>query len=85
MFHLDGPIGSKRAVGAAWRRDEGLLTAWKTGNTGYPFIDAAMRELRHTGFLSNRWGWVLFADESKSYLAPSLIPDVELGRWLGRS
>ena len=35
-------------------RDLDKWEAWKTGNTGVPFIDANMRELLHTGFMSNR-------------------------------
>jgi deoxyribodipyrimidine photo-lyase len=31
-----------------------LFTAWCEGQTGFPFVDACMRELRLTGFLSNR-------------------------------
>lgn len=31
-----------------------LFDAWKTGNTGQTFVDANMRELWHTGFMSNR-------------------------------
>ncbi|GMI63299.1 hypothetical protein ScalyP_jg1239 [Parmales sp. scaly parma] len=31
-----------------------LLDAWKTGTTGYPFVDANMRELKATGYQSNR-------------------------------
>lgn len=34
--------------------DEAMLTAWRDGNTGIPFIDANMRELMATGFMSNR-------------------------------
>ncbi len=30
------------------------LLAWQTGNTGYPIIDAGMRELWHTGYMHNR-------------------------------
>ena len=33
---------------------EDYFDAWKTGNTGYPFIDACMRCLRHTGWLNFR-------------------------------
>jgi deoxyribodipyrimidine photo-lyase len=33
---------------------ENLFDAWKSGTTGNPFVDAAMRELKLTGFLSNR-------------------------------
>ena len=34
--------------------NEEYFSAWKTGNTGYPFIDACMRCLRHTGWLNFR-------------------------------
>jgi deoxyribodipyrimidine photo-lyase len=34
--------------------NEDYFHAWKTGNTGYPFIDACMRCLRHTGWLNFR-------------------------------
>ncbi|MCU0432889.1 MAG: DASH family cryptochrome [Bacteroidia bacterium] len=34
--------------------DKELFDAWCEGRTGFPFVDACMRELRSTGFLSNR-------------------------------
>ena len=34
--------------------NDDYFEAWKTGNTGYPFIDACMRCLRHTGWLNFR-------------------------------
>jgi deoxyribodipyrimidine photo-lyase len=37
-----------------WAEDEGLFQAWYRGKTGVPLVDAAMRELHATGFLSNR-------------------------------
>lgn len=38
-----------------WKRsDRKLLTAWQQGKTGYPLIDAGMRELWHTGYMHNR-------------------------------
>eukprot|EP01111_Echinosteliopsis_oligospora_P007141 TRINITY_DN2179_c0_g1_i1.p1 TRINITY_DN2179_c0_g1~~TRINITY_DN2179_c0_g1_i1.p1 ORF type:complete len:534 (+),score=92.38 TRINITY_DN2179_c0_g1_i1:121-1722(+) len=37
-----------------WKKDEKLFAAWASGNTGYPFVDANMRELNATGFMSNR-------------------------------
>ena len=33
---------------------EGRFEAWKTGQTGFPFVDAGMRQLRETGFMHNR-------------------------------
>ncbi|WP_413723709.1 deoxyribodipyrimidine photo-lyase [Sodalis sp. RH16] len=38
----------------AWRRDESLLTAWQQGRTGFPIVDAAMRQLNETGWMHNR-------------------------------
>jgi deoxyribodipyrimidine photo-lyase len=37
-----------------WLRDEAALKAWQKGRTGYPLVDAAMRELWTTGFMHNR-------------------------------
>jgi len=37
-----------------WRADERSLTAWTQGKTGYPLVDAGMRELWHTGWMHNR-------------------------------
>lgn len=37
-----------------WRRNQRKLQAWQQGRTGYPFIDAAMRQLWHTGWMHNR-------------------------------
>jgi deoxyribodipyrimidine photo-lyase len=38
----------------AWSQDEAKFQAWAEGKTGVPFIDANMRELSATGFMSNR-------------------------------
>lgn len=37
-----------------WREDEQLLTAWQQGKTGFPIVDAGMRELWSTGWMHNR-------------------------------
>ncbi len=37
-----------------WRSDPKALTAWQRGRTGYPLVDAGMRELWHTGWMHNR-------------------------------
>jgi deoxyribodipyrimidine photo-lyase len=37
-----------------WRHDPEALAAWKAGQTGYPLVDAGMRELAETGFMHNR-------------------------------
>ncbi|PHN06038.1 DASH family cryptochrome [Flavilitoribacter nigricans] len=37
-----------------WKNDEDLLQSWVNGQTGIPFIDANMREIKQTGYMSNR-------------------------------
>jgi deoxyribodipyrimidine photo-lyase len=37
-----------------WRHDENGFDAWAHGHTGYPIVDAGMRELWRTGYLPNR-------------------------------
>ncbi|MEM9531719.1 MAG: deoxyribodipyrimidine photo-lyase [Pseudomonadota bacterium] len=37
-----------------WRKDAADLKAWQRGQTGYPIVDAGMRELWHTGWMHNR-------------------------------
>jgi deoxyribodipyrimidine photo-lyase len=37
-----------------WRNNEHEFEAWCTGKTGYPIVDAGMRELNATGFMHNR-------------------------------
>lgn len=58
IFFLDGTLG-KEAHGShpnsrKWGLDKRHLQAWKDGMTGYPLVDANMRELKATGFMSNR-------------------------------
>jgi len=37
-----------------WPNDETLFAAWCEGRTGYPIVDAAMRQLNQTGYMHNR-------------------------------
>ncbi len=37
-----------------WQDDPALLRAWQRGQTGYPLVDAGMRELWQTGYMHNR-------------------------------
>ncbi|MBO3116574.1 deoxyribodipyrimidine photo-lyase [Winogradskyella sp. DF17] len=37
-----------------WRNDEGEFKKWCEGKTGYPLVDAGMRQLNETGFMHNR-------------------------------
>lgn len=38
----------------AWRKSKADFQKWATGNTGYPLVDAGMRELNATGYMHNR-------------------------------
>ena len=60
-----------------WRDDESGLRAWQRGHTGYPFVDAGMRELWHTGWMHNRVRMV-----AASFLVKDLlVPWQEGARW----
>lgn len=43
-----------RGLGIPWKQDWQRFEAWRTGMTGFPLVDANMRELAATGFMSNR-------------------------------
>ena len=65
-----------------WDDDEELLDAWREGRTGYPLVDAAMRQLRATGWMHNRARLVV-----GSFLTKDLHTDWRAGeahfmRWL---
>jgi deoxyribodipyrimidine photo-lyase len=40
--------------GIQWRNDEADFKRWCSGNTGYPMVDAGMRQLNETGYMHNR-------------------------------
>jgi deoxyribodipyrimidine photo-lyase len=44
----------ERYRGLEWDTDDELLSAWREGRTGYPLVDAGMRELRASGWMHNR-------------------------------
>ncbi|CAB1341255.1 unnamed protein product [Coregonus sp. 'balchen'] len=50
-----------------WKKDMNLFNAWKEGRTGVPFVDANMRELALTGFMSNRGRQNVDHDVSSNY------------------
>jgi deoxyribodipyrimidine photo-lyase len=58
----------------AWRDDPGELTAWQTGTTGYPIVDAAMRQLVADGWIHNRLRML-----TASFLVKDLLIDWRLG------
>ncbi|AMQ55243.1 DASH family cryptochrome [Algoriphagus sanaruensis] len=50
IFDIEGIKHQKDS----WRRDKAQFERWVEGMTGVPFVDANMRELKETGFMSNR-------------------------------
>ena len=48
-----GPM-DEQAAGLAWNDDLAALLAWREGRTGYPVVDAGMRQLAAEGWLPNR-------------------------------
>lgn len=57
-----------------WRNNEAEFTAWCEGKTGYPIVDAGMRELNTTGFMHNRVRMIV-----ASFLAKHLLIDWRWG------
>lgn len=53
-----------------WRSDEAALKAWQQGRTGYPIVDAGMRELWTTGWMHNRVRMVVASFLVKHLLIP---------------
>lgn len=57
-----------------WRDDPDAVDAWREGRTGYPIVDAAMRQLRASGFVHNRARMI-----TASFLAKHLLADWRIG------
>ncbi|MFT5165381.1 MAG: deoxyribodipyrimidine photo-lyase [Saprospiraceae bacterium] len=57
-----------------WRNKETEFEAWCTGNTGYPLVDAGMRELNATGYMHNRVRMI-----TASFLCKHLLIDWRWG------
>lgn len=83
-YHLlhhwpDLPGTSFQAKFAAfpWRHDPGALAAWQRGETGYPIVDAGLRELWATGYMHNRVRMI-----TASFLVKDLLIDWRAGeKW----
>lgn len=57
-----------------WRNDENEFAAWCEGNTGYPIVDAGMRQLNQTGYMHNRVRMIV-----ASFLTKHLLIDWRWG------
>jgi len=80
LYHFpntpDAPLQEKYAD-FPWEPDAGVLKRWQRGQTGYPIVDAGMRELYATGWMHNRVRMVV-----SSFLVKHLLQDWREGaRW----
>ncbi|RXJ10348.1 deoxyribodipyrimidine photo-lyase [Lelliottia nimipressuralis] len=57
-----------------WQQDDAQLQAWQNGQTGYPIVDAAMRQLNETGWMHNRLRMIV-----ASFLVKDLLIDWRAG------
>ncbi|MFB8242642.1 cryptochrome/photolyase family protein [Kitasatospora purpeofusca] len=57
-----------------WHHDEAEAEAWRQGRTGYPIVDAGMRQLAHEGWMHNRARLL-----TASFLAKNLYLDWRVG------
>ncbi|EDP95241.1 deoxyribodipyrimidine photo-lyase [Kordia algicida OT-1] len=60
--------------GIKWRNDEDEYKAWCEGKTGYPLVDAGMRELNESGYMHNRVRMI-----TASFLCKHLLIDWKWG------
>ncbi|WP_435075754.1 cryptochrome/photolyase family protein [Halorubrum sp. HHNYT27] len=60
--------------GIQWRDDPEEIAAWKRGETGYPIVDAGMRQLREEAFMHNRVRMIV-----ASFLTKDLLVDWRRG------
>jgi deoxyribodipyrimidine photo-lyase len=77
LFHFPHVVGGsfKREYDAInWKNDEHDFERWCTGQTGFPLVDAGMRELNATGYMHNRVRMV-----TASFLTKHLLIDWRWG------
>jgi deoxyribodipyrimidine photo-lyase len=70
---VTGPFKEKYSK-IKWRNIENEFGRWCSGTTGYPMVDAGMRELNETGFMHNRVRMI-----TASFLTKHLLIDWRLG------
>jgi deoxyribodipyrimidine photo-lyase len=70
------PRRDYRPRGDRWSRSKRALEAWREGRTGYPLVDAAMRQLATEGFMHNRARMTV-----ASFLTKDLYVDWRQGAW----
>ncbi len=72
----------KKYDGIRWQQNDIFLEAWKSGKTGVPIIDAAMRELIETGWMHNRARMIVASFLTKDLLISWQEGELHFMRWL---
>lgn len=72
--HVVDSAFKKEYNNIAWRHDESAFLKWCKGETGFPIVDAGMRELNATGFMHNRVRMI-----TASFLVKDLLIDYKWG------
>ena len=52
--HVESSCFKKKYDSLVWEDDSELFHKWTVGQTGYPIVDAGMRQLNETGYMHNR-------------------------------
>ena len=65
----DAPFNASFAA-FPWHENEAVLRAWQEGRTGYPIVDAGMRQLWSTGWMHNRVRMIVASFLTKHLLVP---------------
>jgi deoxyribodipyrimidine photo-lyase len=60
--------------GLNWENNPAHIAAWKEGRTGFPIVDAAMRQLKTTGWMHNRARMIV-----ASFMTKDLLTDWRIG------
>lgn len=75
--HIDEKVFKEKFAHFPWKKNPSNLKKWQKGQTGYPIVDAGMRQLWHTGWMHNRIRMVV-----ASFLTKDLgIHWLEGARW----
>jgi deoxyribodipyrimidine photo-lyase len=74
MPHMTRAAINAKLDHITWRNDPAEIAAWKGGFTGYPIVDAGMRQLRQTGWMHNRVRMIV-----GSFLVKDLLVDWRIG------
>merc|ERR1712232_1540313 len=94
LFKAGGPF---QVTGIEWSHDLEKFRQWQAGQTGFPFVDAGMRELAETGYMSHlhrqccaaflvrdlKLDWRMGAEHFESCLLDH-TPDANWGNWAYR-